>query len=361
MINIFGDYFSSSGYGIHTRNLARAINKIHPVKVHAQLDPNNIRNLGDDELEMLKRTGEGDINLIITMPMFWRLYLNDKRNWVFLVFEGDKIPKSWAIECMNERIEKIFVPSEHTKEAVLETFETDFDLVPFVSNITKKLKVMSHGIDEKLFYPKENKHERYTFLCNKGWRNNEDRGGIQYAVKSYLEEFTDKDNVLLILKLNPAYGIPDINNLINELKPKDRTNFAPIQIVTDNIPYEFMVNLYNSCDVFVNPTRAEAFCIPCLESLGCGKVVISTAYGGQTDYLNDKNSFLIDYDLVKITHETLYEGISWVNIKIEDLKKKMRWCYENPEELKKMQPECLKTANTYTWGATAKKICSLIY
>ena len=153
MIEAYGDYFGCSGYSSHIRQLCRAINKIHPVKINVQVPPEAAKNLGDDELEMIKRTGQGEISLIVTMPMFWRLYADNKRNFAFLVFEGDKIPKSWAMECMNERIEYIFTPSLHTREAILTTLKEIVNKDK-ISYYEQKILIMPHGVDTKLFYPK---------------------------------------------------------------------------------------------------------------------------------------------------------------------------------------------------------------
>jgi len=206
----------------------------------------------------------------------------------------------------------------------------------------------------------ENK-KPFVYLCVKGWRNNFDRGGVMYAVQAFLNEFSSKDKTILIIKINACYGIPDINKLINELKPMHRTDFAPIQIITDNIPYEQLVNLYNQCDVFVNPTRAEAFCLPCAEASACNKMVLTTGYGGQTDFIKDgQNGIYVDYKLEEVRHECLYENVFWATPSIEDLRKKMRWCYEHPKEVKDMGIKAGEMIKEFTWDKTAEKIVKLI-
>ena len=118
-INIIGQILGTSGYDIHTRSLANALSKITDVKLTSSIPQNAQILLTDKEIEMLKKPDKEEINLIITSPIYWKLHLNAKRNWVFLVFEGDKIPKSFFEECLNPNIEYIFVPSQHTKDAML--------------------------------------------------------------------------------------------------------------------------------------------------------------------------------------------------------------------------------------------------
>ena len=351
-INVIGGIFGTGGYQVHTRNLANALNKQTDVKLVCELPPGWEQNVSDKELEMIKRE-DADTNLIIAMPQNWRQYADKKVNIGFLVWEGDKIPKSWIEECLNPMINYIFVPSQHTKDAIINTF-SDWDGAN--AKTVNKIKVMPHGVSD-MFKPEDIKKDSFTFLCNKGFKNLEDRGGIQYLLKAYNEEFTD-ENVKLILKINPAYGIPDINKLLKEIGYTQ--NSPKLLINTENIPVKDMKELYNKCDVFVSPTRAEAFNLPCLEALACGKPVISTNFGGQTDYLNKTNSFLIGGKLKEVEHDIIYEGIRWLTPNIDELRKVMRYTYENPIKLKTMAPQCLKTAKTYTWDATATKIKDLL-
>ena len=353
-INIIGNILDSSGYSIHTRSLANALSKITDVKLTSSIPQNAQILLTDKEIEMLKKKDKGEINLIITSPIYWKLHTNAKRNWVFLVFEGDKVPKSFIEECLNPDIEYIFVPSEHTKKALYNTEGC-------IPEISSKVRVIPHGVNLDLFYPKD-KPETFTFICNKGFRHLEDRGGIQYALQAYLEEFTNKDNVNFILKINPAYGIPNIQQLINEIKPKDRTDFASIQLNTDNIPYDKLVELYNKAHALVAPTRAEAFNIPGIEAMACGLPVITTNFGGQTDYCNEDNSWIIDGEMTEVTWELQYEGIKWLTPSITELKQSMRHAYgfRKDDLFKNKSNKALETAKEFTWDKTALKVKELI-
>lgn len=219
-----------------------------------------------------------------------------------------------------------------------------------------KISKIPHGVDPKTFYPIPNHNPVFTFLANKGLRDLEDRGGVQYLIKAYLEEFTKKDNVELILKINPAYGIPDMGKLFPELTNK---NNPKITLLTDNYTYKQLNELYNHCDVFVSPTRAESFNLPCLEALACGKPVITTGYGGQTDFVNESNGWLIDYKLSEVEHDIQYEGICWSKPDIKHLRKLMRDAYNN-QDSPVLESNCLDVAKKLTWDNTSKLIKDLL-
>ncbi|MEK6881575.1 MAG: glycosyltransferase family 4 protein, partial [Nanoarchaeota archaeon] len=269
----------------------------------------------------------------------------------------DRIPKSWAIECMNDDIEYIFVPSEHTKNAIINTMRENL-LGAWVGE--SKVKVIPHGVNLDLFYPKEKPKDKFTFLCNKGWRHLEDRGGIQYAVKAYMEEFTQVDNVNLIIKINPAYGIPDVNKLVSELVPKDKKDFASIQINADNINYDKLVDLYNKAHVLVAPSRADAFNIPVAEALACEVMPIISNFQGASDFVDNEVGLIIGGELKEVQHELLYEGVKWLDVSIPELRKAMRWCYNNQDKVKEKALLGKERIKDWTWDHTVQKIRNLI-
>jgi len=187
-----------------------------------------------------------------------------------------------------------------------------------------------------------------------------DRGGVQYTIEAFLNEFTDKDSVVLLIKINPSYGVPDMTKIINELKPKNRNDFASIEVICDNIPYKELNNLYNRSDVFVSSTRAEGFNLPCVESMAVGKPVITTNFGGQTDFVNEENGWLIDYKLETVTEEVAYEEVQWAIPDVEDLRRIMRHCFENQKEVKEKGKRASLDAMNFTWRHSAKKALSFI-
>ena len=362
MINIIGSILGITGYDIHTRNLARALGKLTDIRLTMQAGPGWETQVDDKELEMIKKQlVEDEINLIITNPMFWRLNTQAKRNWAYLVWEGDKIPKCYLEECFNPEIEYIFCPSQHTREAIINslakwTQDNPKELAP--TDILEKVKVMPHGVDLDLFYPKD-KPNKCVFVANKGFRNLEDRGGIQYLIRAYFEEFTDKDNVELLLKINPAYGIPNLQEIINKLSPR-KEGLPLLNIDIQSYPYNKLVNLYNRGTIFVSPTRAEAYNLPCIEAMACGLPVITTNYGGQSEYCSNETGWIINGELTEVKHEVMYEGISWLTPDIKELKKALRDAYIYPAGVVKMGLEALRIARQNTWDNTAKKICDLI-
>jgi glycosyltransferase involved in cell wall biosynthesis len=200
----------------------------------------------------------------------------------------------------------------------------------------------------------------FTFICNKGWRGTEwDRGGVAFLLQGFSSEFSKSEKVQLIIKLNPAYINPQIiKQCIDNLNlPEDR---APINVNCSILSPKQLNELYNSADCFVCATRAEAFNLPGLEAMSCRLPTIQTRFGGQTDYMTDKNSLFIDYELSESEEKPMYEGISWATPKIESIRKQLRWAFENQDKIKEMGKQAEEDSKNFTWDNSANLIYKFI-
>ena len=71
--------------------------------------------------------------------------------------------------------------------------------------------------------------------------------------------------------------------------------------------------------------------------------------------MTPQNSWTIDYKLEYVDGDMLYEGIKWAVPKLDNLKKLMRYCFENQEEVNKKGGQALIDSRDWTWKETAKK------
>jgi glycosyltransferase involved in cell wall biosynthesis len=354
-LNIICDVFGTTGYALHGRRLANALmDEGVDIRLETNLFSGWEQQCNDNELKAIKKENDRDrIAVMITQPQMWRYGLSTKpKKFIgFLVWEGDKIPKYWIPYLLDERVSQIWVPSQHTRHAINETRA----LCDISSKLMSKVHIIPHGIDKSIFYPEPKKHDKFTFICNKGWRGTTiDRGGVQFLIKAFTEEFENKENVKLILKLNPAYLPQNVDyvQLIANLKlPK---NHAEIALNGDDLSQELLNKMYNDADIYICTQMADGFNMPGLEAMSCGLATIQTNFGGQTDYMTDKNSWKINYDLIDAT-DMNYEGVKWALPDKEDIKKKMRYAFEHQEEVKEKGKQALKDSENWTWKQTAKK------
>ncbi len=54
--------------------------------------------------------------------------------------------------------------------------------------------------------------------------------------------------------------------------------------------------LLAACDCYISLHRAEGHGLPLAEAMAAGKPVVATGYGGNTEFMNDENSYLVQLD-----------------------------------------------------------------
>ena len=365
-LNILSDFFQPTGYACHARNFASALYKINKeISVETQAPQNWQQLVTPEERIMLENDYKKDVNISITTPPNWPLKSADrpKKHIGFGVFEGDRIPTGF-IEPANSA-DELFVPSKHVYDA----------FKPFVD---KKISIVPEGVDLNVYKEVHTFHPQmedfnhgggsnpnmFTFMWNKGWAQGvRDRSGFDVAIKAFCEEFTKKDDVRFMAHINPAYNHPNwrIDGEISLLNLPPAETRPPILVMVNDLPSALINQFYNFGDVYVSTSKAEGFCLPILESFAVGKPTITTNYGGQLDFCNSKNSWLVDGEMKPACDQNIqFEETKWCYPSIENVRKAMREAYENRELVKKKGLEARKTAERFTWENAAKVALKLI-
>lgn len=363
-ICVTGQSEGTSGYATHSQNLAKALHKREDTEVSMKspLQQGWEKRVSGDLFEML--SGEDyqkENNVVIQMPNQWCYTYNmrPKKFAGFGVFEGTEAPRHWAEEVNKKEVDLVFVPSKHTKEAFMKAGAEQ-----------QKIRIVPHGVDTKLFKPNapipvgfpKNELKGFNFLYVGGWVDGvNDRKGLDILLKAYTDEFKHGEDVYLIAKLNLAYSRPgwNIGQEVAKLglkKKGERAEFTIMGNKDQNISYthEEMAGIYALGDVHVCPTKGEAFGMNFLEAMACGVPNIFTKFGGQNDFCNEENGWGLDYELKPATGGYLYEQSLWANVKVDDLRKKMRYCFDHRDEVKKKGLQGVKDAQAFTWDESAK-------
>jgi glycosyltransferase involved in cell wall biosynthesis len=128
------------------------------------------------------------------------------------------------------------------------------------------------------------------------------RKNIETIIKAFHLEFGPNEPVELFIKTTPV-GLDNPQKRISELIDNVKTGLKlyknPARYKKENVFCSFasqeeMLSIHKSCDCFISASHGEAWDLPAMDALLAKKIVIASRYGGHLDYLDDKNSYLID-------------------------------------------------------------------
>ncbi|HTZ85651.1 MAG TPA: glycosyltransferase [Solirubrobacteraceae bacterium] len=110
-----------------------------------------------------------------------------------------------------------------------------------------------------------------------------------------------------------------------------------IHLIDRSLSGDELNGLMAACDCYVSLHRAEGFGLTLAEAMAIGKPAIATRYSGNVDFMNDENSYLVDYAIGRVGPECeIYppEG-EWAEPSVEHAAALMREVYEKPEEARR--------------------------
>jgi glycosyltransferase involved in cell wall biosynthesis len=224
-----------------------------------------------------------------------------------------------------------------------------------------KVGVVPEGVDTERFKPAAAPREQsrpFRFLYVGKW---EQRKGTEDLVKAFCAEFQADEPVELVLHgWNPYLWDFDMHNSIRRIAGPH----APAIVASHPLPDDEMAGLYNSCDAFVLPTRAEAWGLPITEAMACGLPVIVTEYSAPLDYLDRDCAYLIEVEKMIPVDDPFFflPGLGeWAQPDINSLRRLLRHVFENPGEARAKGIRARQRVCNWTWDhavATARGLLS---
>jgi glycosyltransferase involved in cell wall biosynthesis len=150
--------------------------------------------------------------------------------------------------------------------------------------------------------------EWFKFYSIFQWTERKNPAGM---IRAYLRSFRRKDPVILILKAyrsNYSREEQDaVLGLVDEVKKEvGGTKHPRIMVILDMLTRKQILSLHASGDCFVLLHRSEGWGLPHFEACAMGKPCISTRYGGNLEFMNTSNSFLVNYKMIPV------EGMGWI-------------------------------------------------
>jgi len=328
--------FDISGYAEEARNLILGLYEYSDIDI--KLKPVNWSNikseLDEKEKHILERLIENEekkkyINLYNIFPSFFERNEKAVYNIGRTLFETDRIPGDWVDKC-NE-MDEIWVPSDFN----IDTFSKSGVIREKLYKIPECLEPEKFDPGLAPLYIPEKKE--FNFISIFDWSL---RKGWDVLLRAFIEEFSPDEEVSLTLKTYSSYGLSgeDIQEIIVDFirnRLKRELEKAPRVILISKLMSEKeLLQFYRTGDAFVLPSRGEGWGRPLMEAMAMGLPVIGTRWSGNLEFMNDRNSYLIDCSIVNVSKEAVkevsyFEGHKWAEPSVEHLKKTMRFIFEN--------------------------------
>ena len=232
--------------------------------------------------------------------------------------------------------------------------------------ITSPMAVLSEGIDTDIYKPIPDAgrsddpfkkeiydliKENFVYLFVGQWGKGgygEDRKNISVMIKTFIQAFANQPNPpALLLKTNGAdFSILDRKETVDKIRQirdqfKELDYLPNIYLLHGDLTIEQMALLYNlpKIKAMISCTHGEGFGRPLAEATCCDLPVIASNWSGQLDFLNPKQSLLINGELKPIPKSMIWKPIivepgKWFSVDEPEVVNKLKLFYKNHKTFK---------------------------
>lgn len=326
-VNLVGYLKTVTGVGEHARLLAQSL--------EAQSIPFSTITVGGtlsredaDHVERGSRRAPHDVNLIcvnadqtpVVASQLGRAFFDGRYNVGYWAWELEQLP-SWMYAAF-EPLDEVWGASRFVTEAVAAANRKPAYKIPYPfvqpryrSSVTKS----DYGLPD-----------RFMFLFIFDFLSVFERKNPLALVKAFERAFSASDEPFLAIKtINGDKRLNDLERL------RARVSRLPnVVLLEDYFSAERKNGLLAVCDCYVSLHRSEGTGITMAEAMSLGKPVIATAYSGNLDFMNDRNSYLVDYVKSEVPPgcDPYPAGQSWADPSVDHAAASMRQVVERRED-----------------------------
>lgn len=345
-VKLAAEIFSQSGYGIHSRQLARWLMGKHTAgQIELFLEPLNWGDtpwyIGADCLDGLVGRMQSlcvpckdpDVTVQLRLPNEWNVREGKVRIGLTAGVETDKCNPEWVSAC--NMMTEVVVPSNHT----LQTLSNS-------GTLTSPISVIPESYEEDLLSADGDHSRMSRFIDNLPPFNflvfgqitgdaNTDRKNTFKTLKILSETFKGDKDVGIVLKTNMGRGTlidrANTRAVLNQWLSTFRAPKMPkIFLLHGDIPTSDLGYLYSHEKIksLVTLTRGEGWGLPILEAAVCGLPVIATDWSGHLDFMNKGKFVKLQHTLrevhpSRVDGKLFVKGAKWAEVNDDDVKRKL--------------------------------------
>ena len=322
-VNVIGHFCYPSGLRVSVESIVEALSQtgvdtsLRDLRTDARDDPAHVHFNGPEV---------HDITVIHTQPepffpeAYARADLAERSPRTYRIaywyWEFDSIPDSWVESA--KQVDEVWTATEFIARGLRERLSVPVrTLFPGVRLTPFEVRKRSDfGLDE----------DRYTFLFTFHMMSVMERKNPLGLIRAFRAAFGEDDKVSLVLKTSFGDRHP-----IEFQKLRDAAAGANIAVIDQVFTPDEVLSLMNACDAYVSLHRSEGLGLTMAEAMLMGKPVIATNFSGNVDFMDDGNSLLVPYELVKLGKPIPpYDAdLEWAEPSIEHAARLMRRVYDD--------------------------------
>ncbi len=278
------------------------------------------------DAHLIKHSVKEDIVIHSGFPHFFRL--DERRiNIARVMLESDSLPRLW-VDVLNS-MDEVWAASRFN----VRTFKNagvDPSKIHVIPDIADPR--FAHAAKLRKRRKGRAKGKKFRFLSV--FLDLSLRKGYDLMLSEFIKNFSGRKDVEWAVQCS-ANAAKGFRILLAGIK-KTGVDVSNIKIIGKRPSARELAHLYLWADCYVLPTRGEGFGRPYLEAASTGLPVIATGFGGQCDFLNSKNSRLLDYRLVNVPAPDALDcyflaGQRWAQPSRADLSRALNEALERPK------------------------------
>lgn len=222
-----------------------------------------------------------DVTAIFASPPLLRVASEGQALLIGLDWDESGYSAEW-VEQLNRNVSAIACASSHAAKILVD------------HGVTVPVAAVGLGVDDwDRVYPSPDyrapgKGFRFLHVSTCGISQ-----GVDLLLESFGRVFSRHDEVSLVI-----YPLGDTQSELTSMLQRLRSSspdFPDVVLLEERLSEADLKSLYEQCDVFAAPSRAEGFGLPLARALLSGLPIVATAWGGHCDYCDETNAYLVDY------------------------------------------------------------------
>lgn len=186
------------------------------------------------------------------------------------------------------------------------------------------------------------------------------RKGVDVLLRAYGDAYRAWHDVVLVIKTfpNPHNTVAQDLAALQAADP----DYPRVQLIEEDWTPGQIVALYQACQAFVLPSRAEGFGLPAAEAMLQGLPVIATGWGGHTDFCSPQTAWPVQYTLQLAQSHMGLPGSLWAEPDRAHLAELLETLPHLPAATLQQRTQAARRhVQTHcTWAGVAQRTCQAL-